>query len=488
MTPRSEAVPTHLPHVVATGFTTALLGDERTLREFVIGDHVARMLRGQGVNAVLYLVNDSYDPLNERQLRVGVEKDERRMAQFAQFCGRPIAEIPDPYECHASYSDHFLDALLDRLYGLDIHPMVLDAHPAYQQGHYGSFVSMTLHRYREMQEGITASCHDYTPRQLYRAQCMRCRCIDATELVTVSSDRLSYRCARCDAEHEQRFEELSGKLSWKIDCAARWNLYHIETEVFAKAHWSERGTLEVARAVSERFFGGQVPEIVRYGDVRLSRELSGKLLGMIPPPMLRRLLTQHPTRDLELTPESIEHFAKTYEVRPGLSYADYVRRVLPGRALEVLSANSSNGGPPRRPQLSESELVTYGNHFSEHFYGKRHELRLPEADVFPDTPSETIELARELIERALSLRGAEPRSASEIKESLKAFLAARPDAPSVYPFLRRLFHQDHGPNITTLLTIFPRDYLRAVHGIVAAHARVAEGASLENDARPRSAA
>src|SRR5213594_2762111 len=97
------------PHVVATGFTSALLGDERTLREFVIGDHVARTLRERGVNAVLYLVNDSYDPLNERQLRVGVEKDERRMAQFAGYCGRPIAEIPDPYDCHASYSDHFLE-------------------------------------------------------------------------------------------------------------------------------------------------------------------------------------------------------------------------------------------------------------------------------------------------------------------------------------------------------------------------------------------
>ena len=167
MTPRPEAAAAHLPHVVATGFTTALLGDERTLREFVIGDQAARTLRDQGVNAVLYLINDSYDPLNERQLRVGVEKDERRMAQFAAFCGRPIAEIPDPYDCHSSYSDHFLEGLLDRLYGLDIHPLVLDAHPAYQRGHYAPFVRMTLGRYREIQEAITASCHNYTPRQLY---------------------------------------------------------------------------------------------------------------------------------------------------------------------------------------------------------------------------------------------------------------------------------------------------------------------------------
>lgn len=468
MTPRPEAAATRRPHIVATGFTTALLGDERTLREFVIGDHVARELREQGVHAVLYLVNDTYDPLNERQLRVGVEKDERKIQQFTPFCGRPIAEIPDPYDCHASYAEHFLEGLIDRLYGLDIHPLVLDVHSAYQRGHYAPFVSQALRRYGEIQDGITASCHDYTPRQLFRAQCVRCRCIDSTEITTVGSDRLSYRCARCEADTEERFDELHGKLAWKLDCAARWNLYGIDTEVFAKAHWAERGTLDVARVVSERFYGGRMPEIVRYGDVRLSRALSGKLLGMVPPAMLRHMLTAHPTRDLDLTPEFVEHFAKTFQVKPGLSYADYVRRVLPGKAIEALAEPALNGGP-RRPKLAEADLVSYGNHFSEYFYGKRHELRLPESSVLSETAPETIELARELIEHALWLRS-EQRNGVQVKQALKGFLAARPDAPSVYPFMRRLFHQDHGPNLTTLLSLFPRDYLRAVHAVLIARA------------------
>ena len=272
-----------------------------------------------------------------------------------------------------------------------------------------------------------------------------------------------------------------------MDCAARWNLYRIETEVFGKAHWSERGTLNVARAVSEYFFGGRVPRIVRYGDVRLSRELSGRLLGMLPPPMLRRLLTAHPTRDLDLTPEHVEHFAKTFEVRPGLSYADYVRRVLPGRALEVLPA-ATHCGPRRRPDLCEADLVHYGNQFSEHFYGKRHELRLPEAGIFPGTPAETLNLTRELIEHAMSLRAKEGLDGKEIKARLKSFLTAHSGAPAVYPFLRRLFHQDYGPNITTLLSILPREYLRAVHAIVANHAPCAESESITESSRRRSAA
>ena len=125
--PQSSASP-RTPHTVATGFTTALLGDERTLREFVVGDHIVQVLRAQGDPAVLYLINDSYDPLNERQLRIGVRKDPALIEKFRPFCGRPIAEIPDPFRCHASYSSHFACELTARLDALGIHPIVLDTY------------------------------------------------------------------------------------------------------------------------------------------------------------------------------------------------------------------------------------------------------------------------------------------------------------------------------------------------------------------------
>ena len=72
---------------------------------------------------------------------------------------------------------------------------------------------------------------------------------------------------------------------------------------------------------------------------------------------------------------------------------------------------------------------------------------------------------------------------------IKAFLAERDSAPAVYPFLRQLFHQDHGPNITTLLAILPLDYLAGVRKIVAAHAREVAGAwRAEDDPDTRAAA
>ena len=69
-------------YIITTGFTTAYLGDERTLREFAVGDYVANKINQKGKNTVLYVINDSYDPLNYRQLRIGVNKDENLIRKF----------------------------------------------------------------------------------------------------------------------------------------------------------------------------------------------------------------------------------------------------------------------------------------------------------------------------------------------------------------------------------------------------------------------
>jgi len=452
-----------LPRVIATGFTAAFLGDERTLREFVAGDLVARRSRTLGEVPVLTLINDSYDPLTERQLRVGVDKDPELIRQFTPFCGRPIAEIPDPYGCHGSYSDHFIEALVERLKRLDIHPVVLDTYQAYHRGSYAHYVSATLANYRRIQELLSESCHDYTIRNLFHVQCPKCLRIDGTEIEQVEPGAVAYRCARCGLDTRQDPGTLRGKLSWKLDCAARWNLYRIDTEVFSKDHLGEKGTLNVSRLVSLHFYGGHVPEIVSYGALRISRDLCGRLLAMLPPAMFKELLIEHLTRDLHIGPEYLENFARLYEVSPGVSYVAFVREELPRRALEVgrtLDSCSSHLNPRT---VADRALVEHANRFSEFYYKRRHELRLPDLGAIAGAPGATVEAARDLLRHVLELRDGERPGAGELKVRIQSHLAGQPPAPGLYPFLRGVFGQQDGPSLTTLLAILPREYLATVH-------------------------
>src|SRR5688500_5040514 len=80
---------------VAAGATCAYLGDERNLREFLVADEAACWLRRAGQTVVFFLIDDSLDPLNYRQLRVAVKKDEKLIERFKGWCGKPIAHLPD---------------------------------------------------------------------------------------------------------------------------------------------------------------------------------------------------------------------------------------------------------------------------------------------------------------------------------------------------------------------------------------------------------
>lgn len=444
-------------YIIATGFTTAFLGDERTLREFIVGDHLRDKLSEKGKDAVLYLINDSYDPLNYRQLRVGVNKDERLIKKFEGYCGRPIAEVPDPFDCHESYSGHFANALVERLSSIGVHPVLFDSYQAYQNGYYSDFISTTFSNYNNIQESLSEKFNNFTIRNLFRCQCPECLCIDGTTILNVSSQKVLFACERCGKESKQDVTEIRGKLSWKLDCAARWNLYGIDMETFSKAHLEELGSVEISRYMSRHFYGGKIPAVVRYGDVKISSELSYKLLEILPPPVFKGLFTSNLMRDVSLTRDYVENYSRKFIIHSGMSYVDYVKRELPKDAILNETGHQ---------QDKDKSLVKYGNKFSMFYYGKEYGIRLPDLNAVISAPQTTAQIANEIILYSLTIRNTVLPKDASIGGLIKSYLFERKISGEVYRYLRCMLGQNDGPNITTLLSIMPVDFLNMIHGII----------------------
>jgi len=459
-----------VPYVVATGFTTALLGDERTLREFVVGEHMRERVSSRGRTAVLILINDSYDALTEPQLRIGVDKDPARFERFRSYCGRPIAEVPDPFECHESYATHFAEAWKRRLHGLGIHPIFIDTYQAYRRGHYAPYVRITFENHQAIQNALATRFQDFTLRNLYRPQCPHCLCVDATRVQEIEGGVLKFDCERCGHGTRAELSELKGKLTWKLDCAARWNLYGVDLEVFSKVHVAERGTLGVSRFISSEFFGGRLPSTVTYGPILLDRELSHRLLEILPPPLLQKLLLTGIRSDLRLTKAYIENFCQKTDVIAGMSYVEYVRRELPRRALRL-----SRSGPERREgarasDLDDPGLIAHGLQFARFFYGRDHVLRDPDvAAIAVLDPATTLAL-RDLLRYVIELRGRD-RVESGTSDLIRTYMLQNPHSRQSYRGLRRLFRQPQGPSAAGLLASAPLDYLRLVESILSLRAQ-----------------
>lgn len=439
---------------IATGFTTAFLGDERTLREFIIGQMIKDEHENIGIKATLLLINDNYDPLNYRQLRIGVNKDDGLLDRFKSFCGSPISEVPDPYGCHQDYSRHFECLLMERLGNLGIYPAVIDSYESYKSGLYDDAIRFTFENYKVIMEALSENFHNFSMKNLFRVKCPGCHHLDETNISEVVGRIVHFHCSRCGSQ-TMDYGEIQGKLSWKLDSAVRWNIYDIDIETFSKAHIADLGSFEISKFLSERFYGGKVPSAIRYGDIRISEDLSFRLLQVLPPQLLKTLFSLNSTRDIYINKEFIENYCDRTLVRPGMSYIEYIKRELPRKALFYDQL------PPE-----EKELVTFGNNFSQCFYGKTYKLTFPDPSAIRSVKLATIQAAYHIIAYTLSIRDGHSPESEEIKALLKNYLFSQDIGRDVYQYLRKIFCQTDGPNITTLLSILPKDYLSVIQTII----------------------
>jgi hypothetical protein len=325
-------------------------------------------------------------------------------------------------------------------------------------------VATTLDRYDEIRQRIGERFQTDPSPRLFRVQCPKCRRMDTTEIRGVSGGEVEFECERCETRTVSDAGGLRGKLSWKLDCAARWSIYGIDMETFSKAHFGGIGTLDVSRFVAEEIYGGRVPRAIMYGDLQIADDVAGRLLDILPPELLKTMLTTRLNRDLRLSKDFVENFCHKAQVRPDMSYVEYVRTELPRAAMRAAGGEGSTQDDALSPQgvIPERTLVRCGNAFSRFFYGREHKVELPDGSVLETVDLRTAEVARGLIHYALSVRRGEIPSSGGVKGAIRSYLAAQEPAPEVYPFLRKLFRQVQGPNVATLLAILPEDYLKTV--------------------------
>src|SRR3989338_5526317 len=179
---------------IGTGITSSHLGDERNLREFVLADSIVQYLRSCNNNVVFLLFDDSYDPLNFRQLRVAVNKDEKLIKELEQYCGMPIKYIPDPFKCHDSYSSHFQAEILERFRDLNIFPNIIDSYSSYESGLYDFAKKIVFTQIDEIKTFLKKKFPSYNMKKIYWPLCPNCKKLDMAEIIKIQEKEIFVHC------------------------------------------------------------------------------------------------------------------------------------------------------------------------------------------------------------------------------------------------------------------------------------------------------
>ncbi|HYH35274.1 MAG TPA: lysine--tRNA ligase [Nocardioides sp.] len=310
------------------------------LREFLTVHFVADELRRRGVPVRHLHVWDDYDRF--RKVPAGVDPG------WADHIGRPLSAVPDPWECHASWAEHFKEPLREALHDLGVDMEEVSQTERYRAGHYRDQVlhavrhrddiEQVLARYRTKQARVAESAQEAAaladsvvgeedargasdlerfPFKPYCRDCGR----DTVTLTSYDDDstELAYTCACGGSFVTALNAQDEGKLVWKVDWPMRWAAEHVDFEPAGMDHATPGSSFTVGHELVESVFGMPRPAWFGYGFVgfagvqKMSSSAGGAptaadALRVLEAPILRWLYVRRNPRqtfDVDFGPEVV---------------------------------------------------------------------------------------------------------------------------------------------------------------------------------------
>lgn len=297
------------PQVISTGISPSGPIHVGNLREILTADAVYRALLDSGAEAHLHFVADNLDPLRRVYPFLNEEV-------YGPLVGRPLSDIPCPCGSHDSYAEHFLGPFVDALGRLRVEVEVLRSDRLYREGRMNGAILRAL----EDRDRIAGILRDLTGKEVseswspFTPLCPACGRVDRARVLDFSREAETVRVA-CACEFEGELPLAgAGKLTWRIDWPARWQVLGVTLEPFGKDHASRGGSYDSGSRIAREVYGIEPPFPVPYewislkglGDMASSKGnvLSvGEALEIVPPEVLRYVvLRARPARAIALDP------------------------------------------------------------------------------------------------------------------------------------------------------------------------------------------
>ena len=194
-----------------------------------------------------------------------------------EYLGKRVSIIPDPDTrgCHDSFGSHMSSILLDGLDQLGVKYEHRTAHDTYKNG----LLQEQIHRILVNSKKIGDKIEELTGQTKFQNNlpyfpvCQNCDKLYTTESFEYIEDekKVRYRCKDsevgssiimgCGHEGEADITKDLGKLSWKVEFAARWQAFDIRFEAFGK---DIMDSVKVNDWVSDEILGFPHPHHVKY--------------------------------------------------------------------------------------------------------------------------------------------------------------------------------------------------------------------------------
>ena len=330
------------PIVIKGGISPSGVPHLGNVNEIMRGYFVAEVLRDRGHEVRQVFTADDRDPLRKLPRTLCdlegnlVDLGEVDAGALGRNLGAPYTDIPDPFGCCDSYGDHFATIIQNSADAVDVPIELVSNTELYESGEFEvvtRFVLEHQERAREVlskyQDTVDAD-GDYVP---FNPICEECGKITETvtsvDLDAGEAGTVDYRCTDMDAGnqtidgcgHEGTATLREGKLPWRFEWPAQWQLLGVDFEPFGKDHaeGSWPSGQDVARNVLE--IEPPVPMVYEWftleGEPFSSSEgnviLVSDVLELLEPEVLRYFFAKDPAKARDFSIERLDQLVDEFD-------------------------------------------------------------------------------------------------------------------------------------------------------------------------------
>jgi len=409
------------PIVVKGGVSPSGVPHIGHFNEILRGYYVAEALRDRGHEVRQVFTADDRDALRAIPRTLAdldgtiVGLGEVDAGALGRNLGKPYTSIPDPFGCCDSYGDHFTTLLASHAEAVGVPVEFVSNTDRYEAGDFEGATRRLLERADRARELLAdyqdKVDDDYVP---FVPQCSNCGIL--TEGVTgvdLAAGTVSYVCRDREAGddtiegcgHEGTATLREGKLPWRFEWPAQWELLGVDVEPFGKDH--AEGSWPSGEEIARELLGIEPPVPMVYewftleGDALSSSAGNvvtvDEVLGLLEPEVFRYFFLKEPLKQRDFSIENLDQLVDEFDrferVYFGEAGADERERELAQRAYPMV-VDEPREDRVRIPYTFAAVLGMTDDP------DLREEIARREGHIPDDAPDRAVEAALARVERA----------------------------------------------------------------------------------------
>ena len=322
-----EAAEPEEPIVIKGGVSPSGVAHLGNFNEIMRGYFVAEVLRDRGFEVRQVFTSDDRDPLRKLPRKLAdaegniVGLGEVDAGALGRNLGKPYTDIPDPFGEAESYAAHFASLLAADADRLGVPVEMISNTELYEDGTFEPVIERVLGRLDDARAVLSAYQSkvddEYVP---FNPICSECGTVTETvTAVDLDAGTVDYVCTDMTAGgetiegcgHEGTATFREGKLPWRFEWPAQWQVLGVDFEPFGKDH--AEGSWPSGEDIAHTVLGTEPPVPMTYEWFTLNGEaLSSsagnvvtvpEILELLEPAVLRYFFALDPrrARDLDLS-------------------------------------------------------------------------------------------------------------------------------------------------------------------------------------------